>query len=172
MIFIAGVYGVGKSTICDLLSKELKIPHYSASDLITNKNGEKYGVNKYVSDVIKNQESLLDAISEVLCIHRTIILSGHFCIINKKDEAEPLPLFVFEKMDIDKIILLEADITMILKNLQIRDNKKYDEDTIDKLIDEERNIAVKVCEKFQKKLYKHTMTFNNDISIILQEVGI
>lgn len=35
-IFIAGSYGVGKSTLCDSLSKKLDIPAFSSGDLITN----------------------------------------------------------------------------------------------------------------------------------------
>jgi len=38
-IFVAGIYGVGKSTLCANLSKELKIPTYSAGDLISSVNG-------------------------------------------------------------------------------------------------------------------------------------
>jgi len=34
VIFIAGVYGVGKSTICNNLNKSLGIPAYSSSKLV------------------------------------------------------------------------------------------------------------------------------------------
>lgn len=40
VIFIAGVYGVGKSTICNNLNKSLGIPAYSSSKLISEINGE------------------------------------------------------------------------------------------------------------------------------------
>lgn len=43
IIFIAGSYGVGKTTICNQLSKSLKIKAYSASDLISKQNNEQYG---------------------------------------------------------------------------------------------------------------------------------
>ena len=42
VIFVAGIYGVGKSTLCEKLSKELKIPFYSSGDLISKVNGELY----------------------------------------------------------------------------------------------------------------------------------
>lgn len=54
-IFIAGVYGTGKSTVCSALSKELCIPAFSAGDLISSINGEQYGANKTVSDKNNNQ---------------------------------------------------------------------------------------------------------------------
>lgn len=39
-IFIAGVYGTGKSTMCTALSERLHIPAFSAGDLISMMNGE------------------------------------------------------------------------------------------------------------------------------------
>ena len=42
-IFVAGTYGVGKSTLCNKLSTALKIPDFSAGDLISAVNGETYG---------------------------------------------------------------------------------------------------------------------------------
>jgi len=38
--FLAGIYGVGKSTIGEKLSTVLDIPFYSAGDLISQVNGE------------------------------------------------------------------------------------------------------------------------------------
>mgnify|MGYP003308010611 CR=1 FL=1 len=46
IIFVAGTYGVGKSTLCDKLSERLNIPSYSSGDLISEINGETYGANK------------------------------------------------------------------------------------------------------------------------------
>ena len=41
VIFVAGSYGVGKSTLCEKLSYRMDLPFYSASDLISEVNGEK-----------------------------------------------------------------------------------------------------------------------------------
>lgn len=59
IIFVAGVYGVGKTTLCEALSKKDEIHTYSSSDLISKNNNEKYGDNKYVKDSNKNQEILI-----------------------------------------------------------------------------------------------------------------
>ena len=56
-IFIAGSYGVGKSTLCDKLSKALGLPTYSAGDLISSINGEQYGANKAVQNKETNQDT-------------------------------------------------------------------------------------------------------------------
>ena len=41
-IFVAGSYGVGKSTLCSALSNVLTIPAYSAGDLISNVYTQEY----------------------------------------------------------------------------------------------------------------------------------
>ena len=64
IIFIAGSYGVGKTTICNQLANILKIPSYSASDLISKQNKESYGKNKYVKDSNLNQNILVEQVSQ------------------------------------------------------------------------------------------------------------
>lgn len=62
IILVAGIYGVGKSTLCERLSLSIGIPCYSAGDLISALNGETYGRNKTV--VNKAMLSVINRISE------------------------------------------------------------------------------------------------------------
>ena len=55
VIFVAGVYGVGKSTMCSSLSERLNIDFCSAGDLISECNKETYGSNKKVKDKDNNK---------------------------------------------------------------------------------------------------------------------
>ena len=66
MIFVAGTYGVGKSTLCNKLSTALKIPDFSAGDLISAVNGETYGANKVVRDKDANQNILASQVKQLL----------------------------------------------------------------------------------------------------------
>ena len=109
LIFVAGVYGVGKSTLCESISKILEVPYYSASDLISNINGELYGVNKIVKDKDNNQNILIDAINQIYADNRSILLAGHFCIFDKNYEVDILPEGVFSQLKIKKIILEERN---------------------------------------------------------------
>ena len=81
-IFIAGTYGVGKSTLCSKLSTALKIPDFSAGDLISAVNGETYGANKAVRDKDANQNILASQVKQLLKSTPSIILAGHFCIFD------------------------------------------------------------------------------------------
>lgn len=51
IVFVAGIYGVGKSTLCEKLGHSIGIPCFSAGDLISALNGETYGRNKAVVTV-------------------------------------------------------------------------------------------------------------------------
>jgi len=95
IIFVAGIYGVGKSTLCERLSISIGIPCFSAGDLISAINGEIYGRNKTVVNKEKNQDILVTAVNERLQKDKTFILAGHFCIFDKSFNVERLPESVF-----------------------------------------------------------------------------
>ena len=121
VIFIAGIYGVGKSTLCEKLSNELRIPFYSSGDLISKVNGELYGANKVVKDKNKNQSILADAVNKILLMYPSILLAGHFCIFNKNTEVDILPEEVFLQLNIQKIVLLETTEEIIPEILTTKD---------------------------------------------------
>lgn len=160
-IFIAGSYGVGKSTLCRVLSKVLTIPAYSAGDLISDVNGEQYGATKAVKDKKANQDILAMEIKKKLQQYPTILLAGHFCIFNKLNCVEELPHSVFEKISIDRILLLEADPEQIIANLSVRDKKKYEYRQIERLICEERRVAEEISQKCACALHIHQMAFDD-----------
>ena len=122
-IFVAGSYGVGKSTLFNVLSKALDIPTFSAGDLIGNINGEQYGANKAVKNKDVNQDILGIEVKKELEQYPTILLAGQFCLFDKSNCVEKLPNSIFEKISIEQILLLEADPVRISTNLSIRDKK-------------------------------------------------
>lgn len=160
-IFVAGVYGVGKSTLCSALSDAIGIPAYSAGDLISNINGEKYGVNKAVQNKEANQDILAAEVKKKLNQYPTILLAGHFCIFSKTNCVERLPNSIFERLSMERILLLEADPTRILSNLNARDNKLYKRSEIESLLKEERQAAEDVSRLCSCDLITYQMTFDN-----------
>lgn len=159
VVFIAGTYGVGKSTLCDKLCRKLNIPAFSAGDLISEINGETYGKNKVVKNKIANQNILISAVEKKLSLYPTFLLAGHFCIFDKSDEVEILPEFIYEEMPIVKIILLETDFDRILRNIKSRDDKSYNLDSIKNIIRLEREQAEKISSQLNIPLHIHKMDF-------------
>lgn len=168
-IFIAGIYGVGKSTICIKLFEQTNIPYFSAGDLISEINGEKYGANKSVNDKDDNQIILAKKVHELNEKHGKIILAGHFCIFNKTNNIEILPESVYFNLNISQIILLEADATIVENHLNIRDNKSYSKDSLIQLIERERLQSKNISHKLNCSLSIYKMTFSDiDITNVLE----
>lgn len=163
-LFVAGAYGVGKSTLCEKLSKLLGIPHFSAGTIISAANGEQYGANKAVSDKALNQDILAVEVTKQLELNGTILLDGHFCIFDDKNQVETLPQYVFERLHITKVLLLEAPEENILQNLAMRDQRVYAFDEISALGQAERLAAQKISAHIGCVLHIHRMRFDkNDL---------
>lgn len=171
-IFLAGIYGTGKSTLGSKVAHHLNIPFYSAGDLISEINGEKYGVNKIVKDKYANQDVLSVAVQKKLQKSKDILLAGHFCIFDTNCKVETLPLSVFEKISIDKIILLEAPLERVYINILNRDSKSYSLDDLNNLLVAERESAKLVKKKLSIPLYIHNMEFSDsDLSVIIRIIN-
>lgn len=172
VIFIAGTYGVGKSTLCNKLSEKLNIASFSSGDLISEINSEIYGKNKVVKDKTANQNILISAIKKKLSLYSIFLLAGHFCIFNKSGEVEVLPEFVYKEMPILKLILLEADVERLINNIKLRDNKSYSLNELKNLILTERKQAKNIATQLNIPLYIHKMNFDQSdidkISAIVQ----
>lgn len=160
-IFVAGIYGVGKSTLCQEMATKLQVPCFSAGDLISNVNGEKYGANKAVSDKNMNQNILIIEVQKILKAHPRIILAGHFCIFTKQNTIDILPRDVFRNLNIERILLLEADIDVVLRHLSLRDQRKYTYSEIRALGEAERKEAISVAADLNCEMTIHKMNFDN-----------
>lgn len=157
--FVAGIYGVGKSTLCEKIAKELNVPFYSASDLISHVNGEQYGSNKFVHDKFLNQNILITEVNEKLKENPNMLLAGHFCILNSRQEIDTLPSYVFDKLPISKILLLEASAENIKENLYNRDKQTYSITLIKDFLQQERLQAETISGKLGCELLIHSMCY-------------
>lgn len=159
-IFVAGTYGVGKSTLCTKLAELLGIRYFSAGDLISAVNGESYGANKVVKNKVINQSILALQVRQLLNEDSKIILAGHFCIFGANGSIDYLPEGVFSDLEIEIIILLEAPVSQIVKNLSMRDKKDYSENQILLLQKAEYEKACKISKSINCNLYVHNMLFD------------
>lgn len=159
-LFVAGVYGVGKSVLCQKLSDILKIPAFSAGDLISSVNGEQYGTNKYVSNKIENQDILLVEVRKQMQRYPQILLAGHFCIFNNENQVDCLPESIYSELNIEQILLLEADVETILEHLDKRDRRTYSYDQISDLKRAEHIAAQKVALQIGCGIHIQNMQFD------------
>lgn len=150
VIFIAGVHGVGKSTIVKNISKELDIDSYTASDII---NGNKYSLsnNKKVdkSEIKNNQDLLVDGLKKYRN-NRKILLDGHFVLFSENDEIVKIPFENYLRLNLSSIIVLINTSENICKNLRQRDKKNY---------------SIKVIEKMQNYEIEYAKEVSNQLKI-------
>lgn len=158
IIFLTGVYGVGKTSIDKYIEEKFNIPYYSASQLISSNNNEEYGVNKFVSDRENNQAILIASVNKIK--DSIFVLDGHFCLLEKDNKINALNESFYKDMNITRIILLYAKDTLVFRNLLKRDKKEYDLKFVSKIIDAEERQARKVAEKYNIPLYKLEMNYN------------
>lgn len=160
VIFIAGIYCVGKSTICKKLKEQFLINFYNASDLISNINKEKYGADKVVKDKNINQNILVSEVEKILKKQDKIILSGHFCIANKNGGIDTLPFDTFSKLNLEKIFVLTRPISKIQEELIKRDSKSYSYEFLNQMQNIEIECAVKVARSLNIGIQIIDMQFN------------
>ena len=169
IIFFAGIYGVGKSTLSSKISKTILLPEYSASELISMSNNEEYGKNKFVSDVKKNQVILAENSKKILQEKGDFLMSGHFCIFNSDYSINILPTTFFDEAQIKTIILLVADIDRVLQNLNSRDAITYKKSDLLALQKFEIEQAEKISQIRKIPFHIYNMEFSdNDISNVIK----
>lgn len=146
-IFISGIHGVGKSTICDKLSNKYGIARYTCSDLIRKINDKLLRENdKRVHNINKTQEALILGVEEFVKEDK-IILDGHFCLLDDSGKVERIPEFVFEKLELSMIIVLYRDAKDIEKSLLSRDQIKYNYNLLNNFQEEEIKYAKEIASK-------------------------
>ena len=170
VILVAGVYGVGKSTLCSKLSSITGLPAFSAGDLISEINGELYGENKVVKDAKSNQDILISAVDAKIKECPRFLLAGHFCIVDRYNNVEALPEYVFSNLHLEQIVLLEADVLRIAENVNRRDQREYPIQSLERLIACEREQAQKVAQELMTPLTVHNMQFDSSDEEILAKV--
>ena len=158
--FVAGGYGVGKTTICHFLSSKFNIKSYSASQLISSINKECYGKNKYVKNHVVNQLILIEEVNKL--DDEELILDGHFCLSSPNGDLIVLDDEIFDKLNLSAILLIRAKISDVIKLLKKRDDVDYDGEFLERLFFEESQKAEKVSRQYNIPLYSYEMSFDDN----------
>ena len=126
IVFIAGVHGVGKTTLCNELAARFNIEHFSASNLIAREKEEEHLRNKQVENIAGNQDHLVVAINKYFNSINWYLLDGHFCLLNKDNEITQIPYSTYEDVSLSAILVLVDKPENIYARLSSRDSIKYD----------------------------------------------
>jgi len=133
IIFIGGIHGVGKGTLCERIESELGIVHLSASEVLKWKDFNVDSSDKRVADIDATQDRLLKNLKGVVTSGKTYLLDGHFCLLNKESKIEKVPEEVFIGINPKKIIVVSETPEIIAKRLSQRDGKRYETSLLEKM---------------------------------------
>ncbi len=129
LIFVGGIHGVGKTTICRKAFEPLGYHCVTASSLIFA-YGCRTDTNKRVDNVSNNQHALVEQLAMEKKRHCRILLDGHFTLINSQEDIEPIDCSVFQKMHLTHLILFKGDPAEIARRLEIRDGREWNPEFI------------------------------------------
>ena len=151
-IFLGGVHGVGKTTLCNSRFVSEGYHCVTASSLTkAYKNGTDR--DKRVDDIDDNQIALLKQLNLEKEKHQRLLLDGHFCLINSFDQIEPIDVEVFKAINPALLILLKCNPVEIAERLTKRDGKPW---------------RVKFMREFQELEESHAQVVSKKMNIPLK----
>ncbi|EDU3846311.1 AAA family ATPase [Salmonella enterica subsp. enterica serovar Essen] len=143
LIFIAGAHAVGKSTLCNAVISKENFIHKSASELIAEGKKQNWGIDKQTITPEDNQLVLLEQLAKYKQMEESLLLDGHFVLIDKNKNFIALQEDIFNKMNLDGVILIECDDHVIEQRFSSRGAiLKYSPTELRLL---ERNNAERIC---------------------------
>lgn len=126
VIFVGGVHGVGKGTHCHLISQRTGIPWFTASSIIKAEKQSAIAVDtKAVADPSGNQSLLLRGVRRVTAVNSTILLDGHFTILNSHDSIVLIDVEIFDQLQLQGIVVLKDNPSLICDRLRRRDGCEW-----------------------------------------------
>ncbi len=164
LIFVGGIHGSGKGTVCNNIRSRIKIEHLSASDVLKWEEISSK-TNKKVVDFEATQNRLINGLKNTLKPNHSYLLDGHFCLFNKEGLPEKISAKTFYSINPIAIAVVVSDPKEIYSRLLNRDKSQYQIETLMEMQEMEiqysKELANEIgCPFFELK--------NEDDSIIIQ----
>lgn len=153
IVFIGGIHGVGKSTICQQICSELNMEYLSASELLKWEDINDDAKNKKVKDIPFTQNRLIAGLSNTIQKGHFYLLDGHYCLLNEKAEVEKISVDIFMQINPKALGLILGDIREIKTRLDLRDHKNYDFRLLEHLQNSELDYAKELSVALKVPLY-------------------
>ena len=167
IIFIGGIHGSGKGTICTRICQKLNIEHLTASEILNWSEISSNVGNKFVTNIPSTQHRLILGLKNRILPNKKYILDGHFCLFNSEGEVENIQFETFFIIDPILVSVVICDPTVIVQRLNFRDGKFYDLELIAQMQTNEIEYGSDVA----KKLNKPFIIVEKDESLLIQAIN-
>ena len=162
IIFVGGVHGVGKTTLCNTIASKFNIKHFSASNLISIEKEEEHLRNKQVENITGNQDFLVTAINKYFEDENWYLLDGHFCLLSKNNEVTKIPYSTYEGICPSAILVLIDKPENIYARLSSRDSIKHELALLQSFQKQEISYAEYIRDKLSIPYLMYNVTESND----------
>lgn len=132
VIFVGGVYAVGKTTACTDASTKSGVAHFTASRLIKEAKATAIpNKGKIVADIADNQRLLINGVSHALVENGgRIILDGHFTFPMSDGSITRIDVNVFRALGTIGVVMYHDDPVAISSRFRKRDGELHTADVI------------------------------------------
>lgn len=147
IIFIGGIHGVGKGTICKEIALKTGLIHHTASHILkwVEISDSK---NKLVKNINSTQDRLIRGLEKILKKDTQYILDGHFCLLNSDGIPCRIDEDTFDQINPKVIAIVIDDVGKIAQRLKDRDGKIYDIKVLNQLQKMELEYAKYLSDKY------------------------
>lgn len=166
-IFLGGVHGVGKSTLCENTFSPMGYGRATASTIIKSAGG-RVVAEKKIGNIDGNQQMLLRSLPVVLERYSRFVLDGHFTLVTEHNGIECIPLKVFRGINPDAFVLLIGSPAELARRLHVRDGKRWSKSFITEFQDIEIHHAKKIANTLDVPL--HIVHNDDDPSDLLNRI--
>lgn len=154
IIFIGGIHGVGKGTLCKNVASALNIIHITASEILKWHDFTTDPANKYVADIQLTQERLLYNLENVVQPGVKYLLDGHFCLFNNEGIIEKVPDKIFIGINPIKLVIVTDSPEAICRRLSQRDGREYDVGILKQMQEMEKEHALCISKLLNVKMFE------------------
>lgn len=163
--FLGGIHGSGKSNAAQKILSESNLIHLEASKILKWEDFSNRE-NKKVDNIIFTQNQLIFNLEQIVNNDKQFLLDGHYCLINKQDEIEKVPLETFEKINPLLLSIKIDEPIRIKKRLEQRDSKLYDLNFLVRFQYEELKYVKFLAAYLRKPLF----ILNQDLENLLKHI--
>ena len=147
IIFIGGIHGVGKGTICKDIASRTELIHITASQVLKWEEISKLD-NKRVENIISTQERLVIGLKNLIKKDSNYLLDGHFCLLNPEGIPSRIDEETFVKINPKILTVVIDNPHEIARRLAKRDGKIYTIEDLNMFQNMEIEYAKYLSEKY------------------------
>lgn len=169
MIFLGGVHGVGKTSMCERISEKFDLKVISASAIIRAERAQpSYDSRTAVMNVGGNQELLICGVQRLVNDEPgNYLLDGHFALRTLGGGIEEVAADVFLSTGVNGLICLFDEPSAIAQRLTERDYERQDLNAIAELqaaelssanlVSRTLSISLKVVRAFDERAFEESL---------------